>query len=704
MKIISYTRAQNYLFLIVFLIIIAPTFAIGQQLTMLKAERFGGNGWDFVNGITRLQNGDYMYCGSISGYLPEDSLGLDVTGNINAWVAFTDSLGNISNQRVFYNSDFSTFTSMTLQDNNILISGIFHDSLYLDSILLTSMAYTSGFIAKMNQEGEVFEALPIATNDNYITNVRMTGFNSDKFYLAGVYKDTILIDNTWSPGASGFFISQLTPELQIENPVFFKAGGNINLGGMSSNDFSVVITGTFSDTLSIADTSLIALGKNDAFVAIFNNDLTLNKLELISSPDEVDVKSVVLTEQNQIGIVGSFKSTAILSDSLLIGKGGFDIMAVVWDSTGKLQWVHTIGSLGNDYGWVIAPGNDGSFFVSGSYSHIISIPDENGQMIELSPESFFGNTFLAKYDERGTLKSTFNIPGDSEEFVSELMINKDNTILASGNFFNTIMLTAHDSSNYTVESAGSKDIFSLILKDMCAGYTIDAGPSYYLCPNETLMIEPDFICSGYMWLEVGKLNTPIEVTQPGSYLLMAMNAFGCMAYDTLFVESVPPLIVFAGNDTIIYPGFPLLLHGDVESNQNPIWSSSGNGYFNPSFGPDVTYYPSSNDISNQTLWIILTAEDECGSVSDSLKVEILNDDDGITAFPNPTSDIVTIMYENNQLMQYITITNQTGFVLESNIPVNNFVFSYNLYNQPPGTYLFYITKETGTTCKVVNKL
>jgi very-short-patch-repair endonuclease len=71
---------------------------------------------------------------------------------------------------------------------------------------------------------------------------------------------------------------------------------------------------------------------------------------------------------------------------------------------------------------------------------------------------------------------------------------------------------------------------------------------------------------------------------------------------------------------------------------------------------------------------------------------------------NPTNNMVTLVREEILPIQNITITKQTGFVLEQNIPVNNFEFTYNLQNQPPGTYLFYITTNAGTSCKVINKL
>lgn len=686
------------------LIIVAPMAGSSQQLSMLNAGKFGGKGWDFINGIIRLADGNYMYCGSISGNLPGDSLGLFGAVNINAWVAVTDSLGNIISEKQYNNRDFDTFTSMLALNSDVLLAGIFQDTLLLDSITISGMAHTSGFVARMNPQGNITQIKQVSPPDGYISNMRLTGTRAEHMFVAGTYKDTLTIGNQQSTGTSGFFIAKMDAGLNLQTPLYFKADHDPMLGGLNCNDSLVVLAGTFTDTLVFADTTLIALGKRDAFIASFNQNLQLQHLHIISSPEEIEVKSVALTRQNQLAMAGSFKGSALLADTLLAGQGGFDIMAAVWDSTHQLQWVNTAGSIGNDYGWAVAPGNEGNFFVSGSYTHILTIPDENGQLIELQPESFFGNTFIAKYDQGGLLKASFNLPGTSEDFVSEILVNNNNTLVAAGNFFEMLLLTSADSVSYTMESTGSKDIFTLLFKDMCAGFTIDAGPAVYMCPGETAVLEPAFACHSYKWLPDGTLNTPLETSQPGPYVIMAMNAYGCMATDTLMLEMLPLPVVFAGNDTIVEPGAPVQLAGAADLYQNVNWSSSGEGYFSFPANPATTYYISNNDISHESLWLVLTAQNECGAVTDSLKVDILTDDDGITAFPNPTSSLVTLVREETLPMQYITITKQTGFVLEQNIPVNNYEFIYSLQNQPPGTYLFYVTTNAGTSCKVVNKL
>lgn len=682
------------------------TGTYSQQLSLMKADRFGDTGWDFINGTLRLQNGNYVYCGSISGSIPGDSTGIHPLSNINAWIAFSDSMGNIIKEQQYNNHGFDTFTSMAGFGDNILVSGVFQDTLLLDSLNIESSAHTSGFLAVMDHKGFVLDLKRVGNITNLIADIRVTSSRQSENFVVGIYKDSIELNNS-SAGTSdngGYFLTALDSQLEFQAPIFFTTNGLCSIGGIACNDSLVAFAGTFTDTLNIADTSLIPLANKDAFIAVYNSNLELRRIEIISSPEDIEIKGVSISNEGKVGIAGSFKGSALFSDTLLISKGGYDIMAALWDSQGNLEWINAAGSIGNDYGWAIASGNQGHTFVSGSFTHILAIPGENGEMIELQPESFFGDTFIAKYDANGILKASFNLPGTSEDFVSALLINSDNTLVAAGNFYEELLLMAHDSVSYSMESAGSKDIFALNFKDMCADYSINAGPVRYLCPGETIYAEPGFPCNQYLWTPGGKIDTPLEINEPGDYVLMAMNQYGCMASDTLFVEHIPLPVVFAGNDTLVQPGASMALSGFVEMGENPVWGGSGEGYFSPVSGTSTTYYFSNSDISAESLWITLTAENECGLVSDSLKVDILLDDDGITAFPNPTPGIVTLVREENLPMQYVTITNQTGFVIESNIQVNNFEYSYNLQNHPPGTYLFYITTDLGTSCKVINKL
>ena len=101
--------------------------------------------------------------------------------------------------------------------------------------------------------------------------------------------------------------------------------------------------------------------------------------------------------------------------------------------------------------------------------------------------------------------------------------------------------------------------------------------------------------------------------------------------------------------------------------------------------------------------LTLTATNQCGTFEDALELSIKQDDDGITAFPNPTQGLVTLVSTKGITIKSVSITTQSGTVVQTNIPVNGTVFQYNLSAFPPGAFLFHLTTGSTTLTKIINK-
>lgn len=103
--------------------------------------------------------------------------------------------------------------------------------------------------------------------------------------------------------------------------------------------------------------------------------------------------------------------------------------------------------------------------------------------------------------------------------------------------------------------------------------------------------------------------------------------------DSLTITFVAPPIVFAGIDQSYCDNEPVPLNGTLSGTANGAsWTSLGTGSFNPSNNLLTTFYfPSSNDISNGSVQLILTSSADFGCNAD--KDTIL-----ITYKPAPTAD------------------------------------------------------------------
>lgn len=677
-----------------------------QQLSLQWAKQLGQSGWDYVNCLVPTTTGKYMIGGSLKGTLPNDSTHSELAYSNNAFLAAIDTNGHIFWQKTFGGSMFDNITSMAVTSQGILISGIFQDTIHFGEVQASTMAYTGGYLSLVNEEGNPLW-LRNTGGLGVIKQILLCSNSQDVIYMAGVFADSLQLAGVEKSkyGEKGIFLSFLMPDGSELNPFVFKSTGICTLGGISCHDSLICLAGSFSDTLQINDTTLVSVGEEDVFIAMFSSSGELKHILTAVGIGNEQVMSVAFSPMGEIGITGSFDYSILMQNEILQTNGGKDIFVAVLDTTGKLNWIKSIGGIGDDSGYTITANNNNDFFVTGNFVHNISITDENGNLIEMDAQNAFGNAFIAKYDSRGELKASFNLPATSEDYCKSIIVADDGHITAVGNYYQSLKLQDLEGQFIDLVSEGERDIFLLRFKDMCNDFNVDAGIDTTLCPGQSIYLVSPGSFPYYRWLPDGLPNHDLEVIQPGTYKLLATNEYGCIASDSLQITLFPLPLAFAGNDTIIPAGETLELEEAFTTNENSLeWTSQGSGYFSNSNDIITFYSPSFGDISEGFLNITLTASNQCGTNDNSFLLTIDQDDDGITAFPNPTEGLVTLVCNEGIIIQSVSITAQAGNVIQANITVNNTVFQYDLSSYPPGTFIFHITTTSNSITKIVNKL
>ncbi len=99
----------------------------------------------------------------------------------------------------------------------------------------------------------------------------------------------------------------------------------------------------------------------------------------------------------------------------------------------------------------------------------------------------------------------------------------------------------------------------------------DAGADTSICFNDTVILRGLGVGSSYQWAPAslvgfpGSLVTPAYPRTPTAFVLSIFQTLGCPkpGMDTVLINVVPPLSVFAGNDTSIVIGQPLQLNAST---------------------------------------------------------------------------------------------------------------------------------------------
>lgn len=168
----------------------------------------------------------------------------------------------------------------------------------------------------------------------------------------------------------------------------------------------------------------------------------------------------------------------------------------------------------------------------------------------------------------------------------------NDTVLCSGNLtlqvsnpnsFAALWNTGSSSNSIVVPSSGT---YWLQLTDTTSGcfkydsiqviydtVQIFAGNDTSYCGNAVLIPQTNPSSLGYLW-NGGVSNTPLTVTQSGSYVVTTRNAFtGCSATDTvqIGINALPSFSL--GNDTISC-GSPIIIGSNLPSSINYVWNGS----------------------------------------------------------------------------------------------------------------------------------
>lgn len=693
--------------LIAFFISMALPFVThAQQLAVQWAKQYGATGWDYVNSMVPTTNGGFLLGGSLKGVLPGDSIHPQLSYSNNAWLIATDSNGVAQWQKTFGGKLFENITSMSRTPYGTLVSGIFQDSLYFEELAVYSPAYSNGYISLVDANG-----MPIWLTSTggaaTISHILTASHASGAMFTAAAFADSLTLNGeaVSHMGEKGIYFSQIGSQGQVLQTLLFKSTGTCYLGGLACTDSVIYIAGSFSDTLHIADTLLGAMGGEDVFVAGFAYNGDLLQIIQAGGTGTERVNALALTPSGKIAITGWFDYAFLMDQHLVHGNGEKDIFVAVMDTLLKVQWLRNIGGLGDDYGYAITTNSRNEYFVSGNFVHYLQLPDENGNLIEMDASSAFGNAFIAKYDDKGNLKASYNLPATSEDYAKVLIADTNGMITTAGNFFEQMQLEGMGANIQNLNTRGERDVFLLRFLDLCNQVQVNAGADTAVCQGQSIYLVAPASYQYYRWIPGGLPNHDLQVQQAGTYKLLTTDFNGCIASDSLHVAIKPLVSAFAGNDTLIDAGLVYVTTGALAPNAISVeWISNGSGYFSNPYELVTNYSPSTDDISTGTVQLSLQATNACGNGMDTMLLSIEQDDDGVTAFPNPTPGFVTLVCTEGKTISTALITTQSGNVIENEITINGTTLQYDLSAYPPGTFLFHLSTNTGIVTKTINKL
>ena len=273
-------------------------------------------------------------------------------------------------------------------------------------------------------------------------------------YVAGSYWQNLSLGGT-SIVATGhpraLFLGRMRSNGTTQWATSLGGGGLKNIGSLATTpEGDVLVGGHFSDSLILADTLLLALGRTDAFALRYSSDGELQWARSWGGRDDVRATHIACGTGGEIYLAGWYDDELIVGDTTLFANTTDpDVFLIRLKSGGAVQWVEKAGGVFEEEPTGLAVDDSGAPVMVG---FLVGRMTLNGT---LDIESRDGNAdvFVLRYDPAGRIQWARSIGGDQRQIPTGLDVFGD--ILSVSGHFQENLLIPFDS----VEARGIFDAF-----------------------------------------------------------------------------------------------------------------------------------------------------------------------------------------------------------------------------------------------------
>ncbi len=306
------------------------------------------------------------------------------------WLANAGSPGSTTGEKVAVDNN-----------GNIIVTGYFDSTITFGTLKLSSFGSADIFLAKYDPSGEILWAKQAGGSD-YDNGYSVTADKNGNIIITGSFTsasanfDGLTVR---SVGGSDVFVAKYDPNGKI---IWVKTAGgqmyDVGYGVTADGNNNVIITGTFSSSISFGTISLKGHAYSDIFVAKYDpNGNVLWARGAGNNGFYNSSSGVAVNSNNDVFITGSIGDTVTFDNITIASIGGEDAIIAKYDENGNINWVKQAGGKGSyDYSNDISVDKNDNLYITGQFSGIAFFGNIQLTSVENS------DIFIAKYDASGT--------------------------------------------------------------------------------------------------------------------------------------------------------------------------------------------------------------------------------------------------------------------------------------------------------------
>jgi hypothetical protein len=334
------------------------------------------------------------------------------------------------------------------------LAGEFLDTTEFGGKMLISSGGTDIFLAKYTSDGVPIWANKIGAADyDYVQKV-ITDSDGNVIIAGYFYGDTqIGSDHYTSYGSQDIFLAKFSPEGAFLWS--FRAGGqsaDYVTGLALDADQNLVIAGYYYNAIVFDDSTLIAAGSSDIFLAKFSADGDLIWTSTAGGSSSDQCRSACCDPEGNVLLSGSFYYDITLGDTTLSTLNPVGVVIARYLPDGQIDRAFQLDGTYLSTENYVAADQEGGFYLTGNFSELIHFGCHSFDAGEFNQD-----IYIAKYGincENLWARQAYSHASDQ---VMGISVDQDNFVYITGHYLDTIQFEQL-TLPYTL-CCGSREIF-----------------------------------------------------------------------------------------------------------------------------------------------------------------------------------------------------------------------------------------------------
>jgi len=397
-------------------------------------EQLGGPGWDISNGIVVDQKDNIYVAGGFTTSLEGDGESIESEGNRDVYAARFTNEGKLEWLWQAGGLYMDKITAIKdAPDNDLYVAGLIEGELKFGKKKIEGDG-NKIFVSRINKRGKSdwVEILPYTGSaSGYLLETDKDG----NILLGGVFSDSLSCEETqlYTNGHTDMFLLRLNSEGEFDELKQFGEKGKERLTAMATDSLgNIYCSAKYNREFSLEDISVSTVtdSKNGNNL-LFQLDSTLISLwsKTFSSESYAEINGLVCDNDNHLLMTGNFNHVLYVDTIEYETNGLNDFFVASVDSVGDILWLHTYGSKYNDCSNDITLNKLGGGMISGSFSDTLHLDS-----LQLVSNSAYPDAFIAQLDTIGTITWAGTLEGNQGNRAVGSTIDSQGNLFLTGAF------------------------------------------------------------------------------------------------------------------------------------------------------------------------------------------------------------------------------------------------------------------------------